>query len=139
MKNLLRRSFRNRLTAAFLVASLVPLLICSASLVEIARLRMNSRTEADGRIQAENIHLALDRMTEGLRTASRTLGSSALVSSALAGGLASDVTVYDALFTATAGMRSWAGFELYDPSGQRRYTSRGFFNPGSLPTDWGLL
>ena len=33
MKNLLRRSFRNRLTAAFLVASLVPLLICSASLV----------------------------------------------------------------------------------------------------------
>ena len=139
MKDFLRRSFRNRLTAAFLVASLVPLLICSASLLEIARLRMNSRMESDGRVQAENIHLALDRMTEGLTEASQTLGSSTLVSRALSGGLASDVTVYDTLFTATAGMRGWASFELYDQFGERQYTTRGFFYPGSLPTDWGLL
>lgn len=139
MKEFLRRSLRNRLTAAFLIASLVPLLICSISLVEIARLRMNSRTESDGRVQAENIHLALDRMTQGLTEASQTLGSSTLVSRALSGGLTSDVKVYDTLFSATAGMRGWASFELYDQSGQRRYTSRGFFYPGSLPTDWGLL
>ena len=61
MKAFLRRSFRNRLTAAFLVAALVPLLICSASLLETSRLRMNSRTEADAQLQAQNMGLALDR------------------------------------------------------------------------------
>ena len=139
MKDFLRGSFRNRLTAAFLVASLVPLLICSASLLEIARLRMNSKTESDGRSQAENIHLALDRMTLGLTEASQVLDSSDLVAHALSGAAASEEKVYDTLFTATAGMRSWASFELYDASGQRKYTTRGFFYPGSLPTDWGLL
>lgn len=139
MKAFLRRSFRNRLTAAFLVAALVPLLICSASLLETSRLRMNSRTEADAQLQAQNMGLALDKMTTGLSQAAEALRGNEQITQALSGGRASDVKVYDALFTATAGMRGWAEFELYDLVGQRRYTTRGTFLPGSLPTDWGLL
>ena len=39
MRRLLSSSFRNRLFAAFLAASLIPLLLCSALLLQIFRLR----------------------------------------------------------------------------------------------------
>lgn len=139
MREFLRRSFRNRLTFSFLVVSLIPLLICSGSLLQISRLRMNSRTESDAQIQAQTMALALDRMDEGLLKAAAALQGDPLVARALAGGNASDTKVYDTLFTATAGTREWASFELYDGEGQRRYTTRGYFHPGSLPTNWGLL
>ncbi len=139
MKKFLDRSFRNRLAAAFLVASLIPLLICSASLLEISRLRMNNQTESDAQIQAQNMRQALDRMTSGFSDAAKALEGNTLVTRALSGSRESDTMVYDALFTATAGMREWASFELYDADGQRRYTTRGSFRPGALLTDWGIL
>ena len=46
MRRLLSSSFRNRLFAAFLAASLIPLLLCSALLLQIFRLRMEDRTQA---------------------------------------------------------------------------------------------
>lgn len=139
MRAFLNRSFRNRLAAAFLVASLVPLLICSASLLEISRLRMNNQTEADAQIQAQNMSQALDRMASGFSDVAESLKGNTLVSRALSGGQESDTMVYNALFSATAGMREWASFELYDGDGQRRYATRGSFQPGALPTDWGIL
>ena len=139
MMKLLNRSFRNRLAAAFLVASLVPLLVCSASLLEISRLRMKSHTESEAQIQARNMGQALDRMTSGFSDAAEALGRSALISRALSGGKESDTSVYSALFTATAGMREWASFELYDTDGQGRYSTRNAFRPRTLPTDWGIL
>ena len=50
MRRLLSASFRNRLFAALLAASLIPLLLCSALLLQIFRLRMEDRAqgEADG-------------------------------------------------------------------------------------------
>ena len=42
MKGFFSRSFRNRLTAAFLAVSLVPLLLCSAMLLQLFRLRMTN-------------------------------------------------------------------------------------------------
>lgn len=139
MMKLLNRSFRNRLAAAFLVASLVPLLVCSASLLEISRLRMKSHTESEAQIQARNMGQALDRMTSGFSDAAEALRRSALISRALSGGKESDTSVYSALFTATAGMREWASFELYDTDGQGRYSTRNAFRPRTLPTDWGIL
>ena len=41
-------SFRNRLFAALLAASLIPLLICSAMLLQIFRLRINDQAPDPG-------------------------------------------------------------------------------------------
>ena len=50
MRQLLSSSFRNRLFAALLAASLIPLLLCSALMLQTFRLRMEDRAqeEADG-------------------------------------------------------------------------------------------
>ena len=45
MKRFFRRSFRGRLFLALLAASLVPLLLCSAMLLQIFRLRMTSNAQ----------------------------------------------------------------------------------------------
>ncbi len=139
MKKLLNRSFRNRVAAAFLIASLVPLLICSTSLLEIARLRMKGHTESEAQIQARNMSQALDQLSSGISEAAQVLQEDPLVARALSGGQEADTTVYNALFDATPGARGWAGFELYDSEGRRRYATRGSFQPGKLPTDWGIL
>ena len=47
MRRLLSASFRNRLFAAFLAASLIPLLLCSALLLQIFRLRMEDRAQGE--------------------------------------------------------------------------------------------
>ena len=44
-----RHSFRRRLFAGFLLASLLPLLLCSAMLLQIFRLRLDSQLEEESR------------------------------------------------------------------------------------------
>lgn len=48
MKRLHFSSFRQRLNAAFLAVSLVPMLLCSGLLLQIFRLRMHVERPADG-------------------------------------------------------------------------------------------
>ena len=43
----LKGSFRHRLFAAMLLASLIPLLICTALMVQITRLRMQNKARED--------------------------------------------------------------------------------------------
>ena len=45
-----KKSFRNRLFAAMLLCSLIPLLICTMLMVQITRLRLDSRTREDGAV-----------------------------------------------------------------------------------------
>ena len=41
------RSFRNRLLLSFLIASLVPMIICSTMLSQISRIQMKKQMETD--------------------------------------------------------------------------------------------
>ena len=66
MKKKRIRSYRNRLLVCFLVASLVPMLICSALLFQISRLQMDNRTRADAQEQAENVCQSLDLIAKGI-------------------------------------------------------------------------
>ena len=60
MKKLFSASFRYRLFAAFLVVSLTPLLICSAMLLQIFRLRMTGDAQKEAEEHLERIQLLLD-------------------------------------------------------------------------------
>ena len=66
-------SFRKRLFAGFLIVSLVPLLICSAMLLQIFRLRMTSSADTQSEQALDESILALDKLDAGIRGAVQAL------------------------------------------------------------------
>ena len=79
MKQLRFSSFRQRLNAAFLAVSLVPVLLCSALLLQIFRLRMTADQQQNAEQQLDGACHALFSMQEGLQEAAITLGGSETV------------------------------------------------------------
>lgn len=62
MKRFLFSSFRNRLFAAFLAASLIPLFICSALLLQIFRLQMTSQAQQEASNSLAELAQILDQV-----------------------------------------------------------------------------
>lgn len=132
-------SFRARLFAAFLLASLVPLLICSAMLLQIFRLRMTDAAETEAQAHLNSALHVLDEAHSGFVRAADALRGDPLVVSALAGRAGKDAQVYARLFDATASARDCARFDLYDAQGNWRYSTRNAPAVRALPVDWGPL
>ena len=124
MKQLRFSSFRQRLNAAFLAVSLVPLLLCSALLLQIFRLRMTADQQQNAQQQLSSACHALNTMQDGILSAAESLQRDGLVTRALAGAQEDSAKVYSSLYTATAAVRSTARFDLYSADGARFYTPR---------------
>ena len=139
MKQLRFSSFRQRLNAAFLAVSLVPVLLCSALLLQIFRLRMTADQQQNAEQQLDGACHALSSMQEGLQEAASTLGGSETVLGALSGGWENSASVYSALYDATEDVRRFARFELYDADGTLRYATQTVFGAQTLPVSWGIL
>lgn len=132
-------SFRRRLSAGFLAASLIPLLACSAMMLQIFRLRMAGEAEREMEEYLSACSAALDDAFDAFSQAAGRLQNSAVAAAALAGDGAEDTLVNGALFDAAGEARSYAAFELYDLQGRRRYSTRPLAGEGQLPTAWGVL
>lgn len=139
MKRPVRISFRVRLFAAFLAAALVPLLICSAMLLQIFRLRMADAAEAEAQAHLTGVLHALEEGYDGFSSAAAALREDPLVLDALRGGAVADTRVYARLFEATGGTRDYARFDLYDGEGVCRYSTRTAPAAPRLSTRWGVL
>ena len=139
MKQLRFSSFRQRLNAAFLAVSLVPVLLCSALLLQIFRLRMTADQQQNAEQQLDGACHALFSMQEGLQEAASTLGGSETVLGALSGGWENSASVYSALYDATEDVRRFARFELYDAEGTLRYATQTVLGAQTLPVSWGIL
>ena len=139
MKQLRFSSFRQRLNAAFLAVSLVPVLLCSALLLQIFRLRMTADQQQNAEQQLDGACHALFSMQEGLQEAAITLGGSETVLGALSGGWENSASVYSALYDATEDVRRFARFELYDAEGTLRYATQTVHGAQTLPVSWGIL
>ena len=139
MKQLRFSSFRQRLNAAFLAVSLVPVLLCSALLLQIFRLRMTADQQQNAEQQLDGACHALFSMQEGLQEAASTLGGSETVLGALSGGWENSASVYSALYDATEDVRRFARFELYDAEGTLRYATQTVHGAQTLPVSWGIL
>ena len=134
-----RHSFQTRLFWGFLTASLVPLLLCSAMLLQIFRLRMTNEARRGMEDRLETASQALDAAFDAFaRTAARLQGDP-VIAGALTGGGVEETLVYNELFNATAQARSYASFDLYDLQGRWRYSTRQTPQAERLPTDWGVL
>lgn len=132
-------SFRHRLNRAFLAVSLIPLLLCSALMLEIFRSRMESSARETAQHQLTSSLEALDALSQGFSRVTRTLSRDTMVCQALFDGEAEDAQVYDRLFSATESLRSQARFDLYDISGNFRYSTRSTEGSPRRSTSWGIL
>ena len=132
-------SFRQRLNAAFLAVSLVPMLICSALLLQIFRLRLQTDASETAQTQLDSILQSFDALHEGFQEVLDSLQTNSLVTKALFDGAAEDSEVYTQLFSATESVRSFARFDLYDISGRWRYSTQTAPEDRTLPTNWGIL
>ncbi|MGM9605223.1 MAG: sensor histidine kinase [Faecousia sp.] len=135
---LLKKSFRNRLFAAMLLCSLIPLLICTVLMVQITRLRLDSKTREDGAEQSAALLGGMDFISNALTASAARLQDTETVIHGLGAGIGSRLQMNSLLFDATDTFRNLAVFDLYDSTGLCRYSTRGTVS-ADLRTDWGLL
>ena len=135
----MKGSFRNRLFAAFLIVSLIPLAVSSALMLQVFRLRMTDTTGREAQAYLESARSALDAAADGFERVRRDLRASAVLRAALGGASVSSVRVYDELYRATEGLRGYASFDIYDADGTFRWSTQSLQHADALPTDWGAL
>ena len=133
------QSFRRRLFGGFLIVSLVPLLICSAMLLQIFRLRMTRDADSQSAQALDNSILALDTLDRSIRGAVQALRGNVTVSQALFDERAVDTLVNGQLFRASGEAKNFARLDLYDISGCWRYSTQTTPDALRLPTSWGIL
>ena len=139
MSGVARPSFRRRLFAGFLAASLIPLLACSAMLLQIFRLRLAGEAEREMEEQLNLVSRSLDGAFGAFSQAAGRLQKNPIITEALAGQAGEDTLVNNELFNATREARSLAGFALYDLRGVRRYSTRRDPGEERLSPEWGAL
>ena len=139
MKRRLTASFRTRLFGALLAAALVPLLICSAMLLQIFRLRMTDTAEEQAQDHLSHALRALDEGYAGFSAAVDALRRDPLVLDALTDGGVEDTRVNAQLFAAAGTARNYARFDLYDGEGNWRYSTRNAPAERRLSLNWGVL
>ena len=139
MKRPMRVSFQVRLFAACLATALVPLLICSAMLLQIFRLRMADAAAAETREYLTGVLHALEEGCGGFASAAAALREDQVILDALCGGAVADTQVYARFFQAAGSARDFARFDLYDAQGVWRYSTRAAPAAHELSTRWGVL
>ncbi len=139
MKKAKSVSFRQRLFAAFVTVSLIPLLLCSASLVQVARLRLEQEAQTESRKSLERLVCEFDKVYTGILAAARTMQEDPLLIGSLLGEEVPDTQIYDRMFSLTNGLREEARFDLYDRQGLLLYSTERFAAQQHLPTNWGIL
>lgn len=134
----LKKSFRNRLFAAMLLCSLIPLLICTVLMTRITRLRLDSKTREDGAEQTAALLGSMDLISDAITSSATRLQDTETAIHSLGAGTGSRLQINSLLFDATDSYRNLAVFDLYDSTGICRYSTRGTVS-ASLSTDWGVL
>lgn len=86
MRTSMPHSFRRRLFVAFLAVSLVPLLLCSAMLLQIFRLRMTDAAQAEAAGYLTGAAHILDTTYEGLSKAASQIGGTGFCPDAAGAG-----------------------------------------------------
>ena len=133
MRRLLSSSFRNRLFAAFLAASLIPLLLCSALLLQIFRLRMEDRTQAEADRYLDSAVQALDQACQSLTSAAAALERDAVLSQALLQGSPTQGEVYRLFLEDVQSAQTLARLDLYDGLGNWYCSTRSTAGRSCLP------
>ncbi|MEM5780864.1 MAG: histidine kinase, partial [Lawsonibacter sp.] len=106
---------------------------------QIFRLRLTDAAVTESRGYLNNVLHAMDTVYGGFAASVSALQTDAVVAEALSQGGGEEIQVYNRLFQATEGMRSYARFDLYDREGGWRYSTQNAPAQTRLPTNWGVL
>ena len=139
MKKFLSSSFRYRLFAACLAVSPIPLLICSAMLLQIFRLRMTGDAQKEAEEHLERVGLLLDESCQRFLQAAQSVQRDDVLKAAMLGAEEEEMVIYGRLLDATQESRSNARFDLYDREGRWLCSTRSDSAGQDLPTNWGVL
>ena len=140
MKHFFDRSFRNRLFAAFLAASLLPLILCSGMLLQILRVRLEDTARKEAEEQLDSVSAALEQLCQQCTQAALSVQRDPVLSRALTWPEDLEETeIYSRFLDVTKPGRSVARFDLYNSRGVCLYSTRSIPRSEPLSTNWGLL
>ena len=140
MKHFFDRSFRNRLFAAFLAASLLPLILCSGMLLQILRVRLEDTARKEAEEQLDSVSAALEQLCQQCTQPALSVQRDSILSQALTWPEELEETeIYSRFLDVTKPVRSVARFDLYNSRGVCLYSTRSIPRSEPLSTNWGLL
>lgn len=140
MKKFIQSSFRRELLFSFLIASVLPLIVCCLFLIQMFQVKVGRDFEKKDMELAGAVEEQLMTLFNGYEAAAETICQDPVVGQALAlGNSGRKNEVYRRLYETTGGYRETAVFDLYSPDGLCLY-STGNWNYGqTLPVYWGIL
>lgn len=140
MKKFIQSSFRRELLVSFLVASVLPLIVCCVFLIQMFKVKVGKDFEKKDMELASAVEQQLMTLFDGYGAAAEELCLDPVV----AGALRQETfgrknEVYRRLYGATSAYRETAGFNLYGPDGSCLYSTGNRIYGQSLPVYWGIL
>lgn len=140
MKKFIRKSFKRELLFSFLVVALLPLVLSSAFLIQMFKIKLASDYRKKDMEQAATIENMLTGVFQGFDDVTEKLSRDEKILTDMAnpGGWNRNI-VYSTLYEETAGLRDHAQFDIYSADGVCQYsTGSGMFHT-QLPPYWGIL
>ena len=134
-----QNSFRRRLFGAFLLCSLIPLLLSLLVLFSAFRGSRKEQVDKEGRESLKLIRESIIEVRDSITLALQELSESVELKRALTEERKEGTEVNRLLFSLTEGLRDTVRFDIYDKEGNLRYSTAPYLESRSLPTDWGIL
>ena len=134
-----QNSFRKRLFGAFLLCSLIPLLLSLLVLFSAFRGSKKEQVDKEGRESLKLIRESIIEEGDRITLALQKLSDSVELKRALSEERKERTEVNRLLFSLTEGLRDTVRFDIYDKEGNLRYSTVPYLESRSLPTDWGIL
>ena len=134
-----QNSFRKRLFGAFLLCSLIPLLLSLLTMFSAFRGSRKEQVDKEGRESLKLIRESIIEEGDSITLALRELSDSVELKRALSEERKERAEVNRLLFSLTEGLRDTVRFDIYDKEGNLRYSTAPYLESYSLPTNWGIL
>ena len=134
-----QNSFRKRLFGAFLLCSLIPLLLSLLVLFSAFRGSKKEQVDKEGRESLKLIRESIIEEGDSITLALQELSDSVELKRALSEERKEGTEVNRILFSLTEGLRDTVRFDIYDKEGNLCYSTAPYLESRSLPTDWGIL
>ena len=128
-----QNSFRKRLFGAFLLCSLIPLLLSLLVLFSAFRGSRKEQVDKEGRESLKLIRESIIEEGDSITLALQELSESVELKRALSEERKEGTEVNRLLFSLTEGLRDTVRFDIYDKEGNLRYSTAPYLESRSLP------
>ena len=139
MLKFLKSSFRKKLTVSFLLVSLIPLLVCSFTLLEVFKIRLSENSKREAEEQLAGINSSLSQVCGEFKSAAETIDEGRALIREITRENKKDTLVYKELFSLTNKMRGYARFDIYGEGGVRLYSTGNYLPSEKMPIDRGIF